>query len=299
MKHYYWLIAILILLWSCSSEDYPAPTFTLEKVWKKGEEHHYKMTYRKTIPSQKKRGTVPIDLEMFYSLKYFKPKRGNILVDLKLDSLKNLTDGNLDAEAKLALASYGLDMLLELEPSGKFMRLENTVQIKRQMMDKMIPHIGKTQAETFNDIDPYEQQRVLESFFLREFDFLFLNYGETYTLNKKIQSDENIRATYTLPSSRIHTNVKAKIKGSQLKIDKQLSTFVDASSVPRSGAIYVTEAATIEAKEQTVYDTSGIILEGLKSRTSKGGDVTIQFQDGSQKNAPNLTTTERWTIVKI
>ena len=299
MKQIFWVIILLPILIGCNSDPVNKKTFTLKKTWKKGEVHKYKMTYRKTIPSQKKRGTVPIDLEMFYTLSYFKPKRGNVLVDLKLDKINNHTSGSLDGEGKLTLASYGLDMLLELEPNGKFMRLENTVQIKKQMIEKMTPHIGKAQAETFNNIDAYEQQRVLESFFLREFDFLFLNYGKTYVLDQQIISDSLVRATPSLPSSRISTTLNTKTKGALFEIKKDINTLVDASSLPRGGANYVTEAATIEAIENATYDTTGIILKGIKSRTSTGGNVTIQFQDGTTKSAPNLKSTETWTIEKI
>jgi hypothetical protein len=111
MNKYCGLLILMGFLFACKSDQSQVSEFKLTHQWKKDESHAYKMTYTKEIPSQKKRGTVPIDIEMYYTFSTFMEKRGNILVNLKLDKLVDKTKNGLDGEGKIFLASYGLDML--------------------------------------------------------------------------------------------------------------------------------------------------------------------------------------------
>jgi len=299
MKKYCCLFIILFFVFGCKTDQYNDTKFTLTHQWKKDERHSYKMTYRKEIPSQKKRGTIPIDIEMYYTFSTLMEKRGNILVSLKLDSLVDKTKNGLDGEAKIYLASYGLDMILEFDPQSRFIHLENSVKVKQQMIAKMILLVGDQQANAFNDIDNYEQQNILESFFLRDFDFLFINYDRTFEVNKTVKKNEQVRAVGTLPSSQIETIIRAKVKNDQYYINKEINTRVDASSRQSDGALYVTDAAVLKGIEKAVYTNEGVMLNGSKSRSNKGGDISIKFKDGSVQSAPNLESTERWTIERI
>ena len=148
-------------------------------------------------------------------------------------------------------------------------------------------------------MENYEQQNILESFFLRDFDFLFINYDQTFQVNKTIKNNDNIRAIGALPSSQVETIIKAKLKNEQYQINKEITTRVDASSVQKNGALYVTDAAMVKGNEEAIYDKSGIFIRGYKTRTNVGGDISIKFQDGSVQSAPNLESTESWTIERI